>query len=152
MYFSYIDYKNLSMRVFEYAESNSEQFQAEIFTKYVKNAFEFKMAEKIKKVFYLYLIVMSPKNHALMLFHKGYDYPTLINTLYSYSSLKIQDGRHVYCLKYRIRIFRNTMNLLYLPGVKGSPRMMNLIMIYSKLKNYQKFAKKIILIQDGYQK
>ena len=86
---------------------------------------------------------MSQYNHALMLFYKEYDSPKLTNTLYSYSSLKIQDGRHSYCLKYRIRIFRNTMNLLYLPGVKGSPRMMNLIMIYSELKNYQKFAEKI---------
>ena len=85
---------------------------------------------------------MSQYNHVLMLFYKEYDSPKLTNTLYSYSSLKIQDGRHVYCLKYRIRIFRNTMNLLYLPGVKGSPRMMNLIMIYSKLKNYQKFVEK----------
>ena len=85
---------------------------------------------------------MSQYNHALMLFYKEYDSPKLTNTLYSYSSLKIQDGRHVYCLKYRIRIFRNTMNLLYLPGVKGSPRMMNLIIIYSNLKNYQKFAEK----------
>ena len=79
---------------------------------------------------------MSQYNRVLMLFYKEYDSPKLIDTLYSYSSLKIQDGRHVYYLMYRIRIFRNFMNLLSLPGVKGSPRMMNIFMIHSKLKNY----------------
>ena len=86
---------------------------------------------------------MSQYNHTLMLFYKEHDSPKLTNTLYSYSSLKIQDGRHVYCLKYRIRIFRNTMNLLQLPGVKGFLRIMNLIMNYSKLKIHKKLPKKM---------